>query len=417
MRLFRTGELGSADLEPHQTHHLAVVGCAGVSYPPMDHTRAFWGNVPRKSAVIFLFGVFSTFTTVGFAADIGDIGRTPILRLILMVLISGVFTSIYAAAGVILRREVWKVFIPVFAVHMLLINLLNKLMPSMAQPATMGAAGIAALQSRLSLDGGAIMVAVFLGYSCFLYVSISEARRYFRVHAEMELATEIHHVLVPAINTKIGEFEFYGRSVPSGEVGGDLIDVFQDAQGWIAYVADVSGHGVAPGVVMAMVKSAARMQISSGEKSSQLLERLNSVLLPIKKPDMFATFAYLAWNGGRLEYSLAGHPAILHHHAATNEISDVSFLNMPLGMFDDQDFDSASVQCAARDLFLILTDGLLEVANAKGEEFGLAGVRAVLLAHAASPLYRVFEAILDAARLHGRAADDQSMLLVRRLSA
>jgi hypothetical protein len=382
----------------------------------MAQTRAFWRNVPRKSAVVFLFGVFSTFTTVGFAADIGDMGRTPIARLILMVLISGVFTSVYAAAGVILRGRMWRVFIPVFAVHMLLINLLNKLMPSMAQPATMNAAGIAAVQSRLSLDGGAIILAVFLGYSCFLYVSISEARRYFRVHAEMELAAEIHHVLVPAIDTKIGEFEFYGRSVPSGEVGGDLIDVLQNDHGWVAYVADVSGHGVAPGVVMAMVKSAARMQLSSGEKSAKLLARLNSVLLPIKKPDMFATFAYLAWNGERLEYSLAGHPAILHYHAATNEISDVSCLNMPLGMFES-DFDSASVECAPHDLFLILTDGLLEVTNPKGEEFTLTGIKPVMLAHASDPLNRIFDAILDAARLHGHAADDQSMLLVRRLTA
>ena len=214
----------------------------------------------------------------------------------------------------------------------------------------------------------------------------------------MELAAEIHHVLVPAIDTKIGEFEFYGRSVPSGEVGGDLIDVFQNDHGWIAYVADVSGHGVAPGVVMAMVKSAARMQLSSGEKSAKLLARLNSVLLPIKKPDMFATFAYLAWNGERLEYSLAGHPAILHYHAATNEISDVSCLNMPLGMFES-DFDSASVECAPHDLFLILTDGLLEVTNPKGEEFTLTGIKPVMLAHASDPLNRIFDAILDAARL------------------
>jgi Stage II sporulation protein E (SpoIIE) len=382
----------------------------------MAQNRAFWRNVPRKSAVVFLFGVFSTFTTVGFAADIGEMGRTPIARLILMVLISGVFTSVYAAAGVILRGRMWKVFIPVFAVHMLLINLLNKLMPSMAQPSTMDATTRAAVQSRLSFDGGAIILAVFLGYSCFLYVSISEARRYFRVHAEMELAAEIHHVLVPAIDTKIGEFEFYGRSVPSGEVGGDLIDVFQNDHGWIAYVADVSGHGVAPGVVMAMVKSAARMQLSSGEKSAMLLARLNSVLLPIKKPDMFATFAYLAWNGERLEYSLAGHPAILHYHAATNEISDVSCLNMPLGMFES-DFDSASVECAPHDLFLILTDGLLEVTNPKGEEFTLTGIKPVMLAHASDPLNAIFDVILDAARLHGHAVDDQSMLLVRRLTA
>ncbi len=370
-------------------------------------------NFPRKSIVIFLLGVFFTFSTIAFAADIGDMGREPILRLILMVLISGVFTSAYAAAGVILRRQVWKVFILAFVVHMLLVNLLTRLMPATAQPATMTAAEIAELQSRLSLDGGAIIIAIALGYSCFVYVFISEARRYFRVHAELELAAEIHHILVPPIDTKIAKFEFYGRSVPSGEVGGDLIDVFQNERGWIAYVADVSGHGVAPGVVMAMVKSAARMQLSSGERSAELLARLNSVLLPIKKPDTFATFAYLAWDGERLEYSLAGHPAILHYRAATREISDIACLNMPLGMFDQQSFDTASVQCAPNDLFLILTDGLLEVTNAKGEEFTLAGVRPLIFAHATEPLNAIFQSVLDAANRHGHAADDQSMLLVR----
>jgi hypothetical protein len=171
------------------------------------------------------------------------------------------------------------------------------------------------------------------GYTCFAYVSIAEGRRYFRVHAEMALAAEIHRVLVPTIDIKSDGFEFYGRSLPSGEVGGDLVDVFQTDRGWIAYIADVSGHGVAPGVVMGMVKSAARMQLSSTEESAALLEHLNSVLIPIKKPEMFVTFAYLAWNGERLQYSLAGHPPILHYHALTREISELACSNLPLGMF------------------------------------------------------------------------------------
>jgi hypothetical protein len=380
----------------------------------MNPTLSFWKTFPRKSTFVFLVGVFFTFSTVGIASDLEEMGRQPALRYILMVLISGVFTAIYAAAGLVFRKKMWKAFFPIFAVHMLLINLLHYWLPSFPPLVVMNAADVADLQSRLTFDARCLLIAIALGYSCFVYVFVSEGRRYFRVHAEMELAAEIHHILVPPIDTKIGEFEFYGRSVPSGEVGGDLIDVFQNNSGWIAYVADVSGHGVAPGVVMAMVKSAARMQISSGEKSSELLGRLNSVLLPIKKPDMFATFAYLAWNGERLGYSLAGHPAILHYHAATNKISDVSCLNMPLGMFDQPDFDSASVECAPHDLFLILTDGLLEVANAEGEEFSLAGIRPVLLANAPSPLSAICDALLNAARLHGHAADDQSMLLVRR---
>jgi sigma-B regulation protein RsbU (phosphoserine phosphatase) len=227
------------------------------------------------------------------------------------------------------------------------------------------------------------------------------------------LATEIHHVLVPTIDSKTSDFDFYGRSLPSGEVGGDLIDVFQSDREWIAYIADVSGHGVAPGVVMGMVKSAARMQLTSSEKSAVLLEHLNSVLIPIKKPEMFVTFAYLAWNGERLEYSLAGHPPILHYHAATKEISEVSCSNLPLGMFGGQEFVSGSVQCAPDDLFLLLTDGLLEVTNVKGEEFGLAGVKAVMSAHASNPPSAILLALLDATNRHGHATDDQSLLLVR----
>jgi Stage II sporulation protein E (SpoIIE) len=134
-------------------------------------------------------------------------------------------------------------------------DILANTYPSPPQPTQMDAATIARLQSRLSLDGSAIILVVVLGYACLTYVSVSESRRYARALAEIELATEIHGVLVPPIDFKIGGFEFLGRSVPSGEVGGDLIDVATSQDDWVAYLADVSGHGVAPGLVMGMVKS------------------------------------------------------------------------------------------------------------------------------------------------------------------
>jgi sigma-B regulation protein RsbU (phosphoserine phosphatase) len=303
--------------------------------------------------------------------------------------------------------------VPIFIVQNVAMGLLGTFLPASPQPVEIGAAEIARLHERLNLSGFANILAMMLGYGCFLFVSITEGRRYFRVHAELELATEIHHVLVPSIAARIGDFEFYGRSLPSSEVGGDLIDLFQDGQGWIAYIADVSGHGVAPGVVMGMVKSAARMRLSSSKTEAGLLESLNSVLYPITKPEMFVTFAYLAWNGERLEYSLAGHPAILHYHATTKEISEVACSNLPLGMFDGQPFVNGTVGCAPDDLFLLLTDGLIEVADKQGKEFGLEGVKAVIAAHASRPIEVVAQALLDGAAAHGHAADDQSLLLAR----
>jgi hypothetical protein len=246
--------------------------------------------------ILFMAGVFFIFSIIGFANDIMGMGRQPTLRFVLNVVQFGLFAVVYAIAGFALRKQSWKVILPVFVAQQVVMNTLANWIRDLSMPAQMSAAEIGRLQSRLTFDGAAIIIAVGIGYACFVYVSITEARRYFRAHAEMALAAEIHHVLVPDIDMRIGEFEFYGQSVPSGDVGGDLIDVFQGERGWIAYIADVSGHGVAPGVVMAMVKSAARMQLSSAEKSGGLLERLNSVLYPIKKPDMFATLAYLSLN-------------------------------------------------------------------------------------------------------------------------
>jgi serine phosphatase RsbU (regulator of sigma subunit) len=109
----------------------------------------------------------------------------------------------------------------------------------------------------------------------------------------------------------------------------------------------------------------------------------------------------------------AGHPAILHYHATSKEISEVTCSNLPLGMFDAQQFVTGSLECGRDDLFLFFTDGLLEIADAKGEEFGLAGVKAVMSAQAGAPVSAIFQGILDASKRHGRATDDQSLLLVR----
>ena len=259
----------------------------------MYRDKTFWRTIPWQSIALFLLGVFFIFTIIAFASDIFEMGRMPLARFVWSVLLSGTVAVCYATAGFTMGKGMWKVFAPLMILHVAVMSWLSQLYPHQPMPTQMGIAEITRLQSRLTFDGVACVIVMALGYACFVYVSIAESRRYFRVHSEMGLAAEIHRALVPMISTKIGGFEFYGRSVPSGEVGGDLVDVFENSRGWVAYVADVSGHGVAPGVLMAMVKSAARMQLSSSEKSVAFLERLNSVLYPIKKQEMFATVAYL----------------------------------------------------------------------------------------------------------------------------
>ena len=381
----------------------------------MGTSRPFLRSIPRKSLAVFLLGVFCIFSTFGIASDILDMGREPVLHYVLGVLLAGLFSIIYALCGFILRKDFWKAFLPIFAVHFALMNVLGGALPTAPRLLQMDASEIARLHTRLTFDALAVVAAMALGYAFFLFVFITEGRRYFRVHAEMALAAEIHHVIVPGIEMKLGEFEFYGRSVPSSEVGGDLIDVAGSEENWVAYLADVSGHGVAPGVVMGMVKSAARMMLSSGDDSRHLMTRLNEVLFPLKKPDMFATFCFVAKCGDGLRVGLAGHPAILKFSAKTGEITLLEGPNMPLGILPAGDFATSEIQTERGEMFALYTDGLLEAANAAGEEFGIKRLQAELQKHAKEPLDGIYKALQESVARHGTQFDDQSLLLIRRM--
>jgi hypothetical protein len=382
----------------------------------MAISKYSWKTLPPGSFILFLLGVFFLFVTFGFAGDIREMGREPVLRFALTLLISGLFPAAYALTGFALRKDSWKAFLPLFAVHFFLLNELPRLLPGPPQLAQIDASELLRVRERFSFDGLAIMLGIGLGYLCFLYVTITQGRRYFRAHAEIELATEIHRVLVPPIETQLGGYEFFGHSSPSGEVGGDLIDLAGSDEHWVAYLADVAGHGVAPGLVMGMVKSAARMLLSSGDDTAHLLPRLNEVIYPLKKPDMFVTFCFLARHGDGLRVGLAGHPAILHFSASSSTVTQLECPNMPLGILPSGDFASSEIQAQPGDVFALYTDGLLEPANAAGEEFGMARMQAELQKHGNEPLAAISQSIQESVARHGTQFDDQSLLLVRKLS-
>ncbi|HEY6465526.1 MAG TPA: SpoIIE family protein phosphatase, partial [Candidatus Acidoferrales bacterium] len=61
----------------------------------------------------------------------------------------------------------------------------------------------------------------------------------------------------------------------------------------------------------------------------------------------------------------------------------------------------------------ILTDGIVEAANERGEEFGLERVEKLVIAHAAEPPANIWESIRSAVSAHGPQQDDQSALILR----
>jgi sigma-B regulation protein RsbU (phosphoserine phosphatase) len=247
-----------------------------------------------------------------------------------------------------------------------------------------------------------------------------EGNRYVRMHTEMALAAEIHRTLVPSVGVRVGPHETHGLSSAAGEVGGDLVDIVVEEGRFLAYVADVSGHGVPAAVLMGMVKSAVRMHAAVPGTPDALLTDLNRVLRPLRRPSMFVTFAAFRGNGeGGLEYTLAGHLPVLHVRAVgvagAASVDEVAFSQVAIGMVEGFPFTWRRISTVPGDVLAIVTDGLTEVFDGRDNEMGLEGVKQVLAAGAGAPLPELAGRILGAARRHGPQLDDQTILLVRHL--
>jgi serine phosphatase RsbU (regulator of sigma subunit) len=251
-----------------------------------------------------------------------------------------------------------------------------------------------------------------LGYWLFIGLFFREGARYFRAHNEIAMAAEIHRALVPPIHKIIRSFEIYGVSVPSGEVGGDLVDVAGDGESWTGYVADVSGHGVSAGLLMAMFKTAVRTGVK-GASTTDLLAEVHRALYPLKTPNMFATVGLLQWNGRIFNLALAGHVPLLHYVQSYGEVKEYPALDLPLGILPHQTFHSTEMVCQTGDIFVLLTDGLTEVFDRSGREMGIAPLKEALARSASQELPELFSSMRAAALNFGKQDDDQTMLIVR----
>jgi serine phosphatase RsbU (regulator of sigma subunit) len=355
--------------------------------------------------ICFYAAVFSLFASVGVLVLLTSTTYLPPLQIFLNIVITGGFAIAYAAVSI--WQRYW--LIPVLVIFE---GVLFAVLGVHYQARSQLIAPDSPLHGQLEILGVIGIVSVLLGYVLFVVFFARQGARYFRAHNEIAMAAEIHRTLVPPIHKTIASFEVYGISVPSGEVGGDLVDVAEDGQSWTGYVADVSGHGVSAGLLMAMFKTAVRTRakdISSGE----LLAEVHRALYPLKTPNMFATVAVLQWTGRVFNLSIAGHLPLLHYLHSCGEVREYPALDLPLGVLPEQTFGSTEVVCQTGDILLLLTDGLTEVFDKNGRELGIERVKDVFRRSATNALPELSTSVREAALSFGKQNDDQTMLIIR----
>lgn len=379
--------------------------------------QAFWDELPLTAYLTFAAAVAVTFASIGFLVDLTSL-KLPFSNALYGAGLGGLSAGIFFFA--MTRGFRW---IPAAIAFQLAMTWFLK---GPARRAPWAAFEGLPLDQRLRYDMLGALLCIILGYTGFVLFIGREGRRWISVHAEMRLAREIHQTLVPRIERTLGRFEFFGLSLPSGQVGGDLVDLVVLPDGrWIGYVADVTGHGVSSGLLMGMVKSAVRMRINDWPPLAVLITELNRLIHDQTPPHMFVTFAALRGSGGddgTLEFTLCGHPPILRARpvmdaagavGAAASVEAIAASHVPLGITPEWPFDGAAIRCEPGDVLAVVTDGLFEVFDANDRDFGLDGIKAGLAALADRPLSEIADRVLAEVRAFGRQLDDQTMLLVR----
>jgi hypothetical protein len=366
---------------------------------------AYWQALPMRSMGRLLAPAFILSCGFGFAPDLLLLNYQPLARGFFWPVYSGTLTTVTLAARIKRLR-----LVPVL-ILMTLAGLWLGVRISFHSPAP---PDVEALKRRVVFDAIGILVGTVLGYRLLVDFIRTEGVATVRMQTELALAHGIQATLVPTLSLRVDRFEVYGKSIPSTEMGGDLIDAVASDGTLLAYVADISGHGLAAGQLMGMLKTAIRVSLQFRQEPVAVLESADRVLPAVKEANMYATLALLYFDGSsEVEYSLAGHPPILHYRAATGGIARLAMEQFPLGLIPGGRYTSQRVTYSPQDLFLMMTDGISEVPNASDEEFGLDRLELLLRNNAGQPLRQLWELIMGEVERHGVQQDDQTLLLLR----
>jgi hypothetical protein len=365
-------------------------------------------NMPASSVTIFLAAVFCSFATIGLVSDISGMGEQSPIRFALGVALSGGFAMAYAYSGITLRRQFWKAFLPLFATHMVLMNLVTHRFPDARQPAEMGAAEINRLQHRLNLDSIATAIAMSLSYTGFLIVFIRESRRHIRLQTEkttldgeMEAARAVQQMILPENRETFPGYRVDSAYAPAQQVGGDFFQILPDGDGgMLVVVGDVAGKGLPAALLVSMLVGSIRTAAEDTIEPMDVLRKLNDRLAGRTCGGFSTAIAAHIARQGLVRIANAGH---LPPYVDGREIELAGAL--PLGITDNGQYQATSFELAPGSRLTFYTDGVVEARNQQGELFGFDRGREISTEAAA--------AIVEAAIKFGQS-DDITVVTIER---
>jgi len=243
-----------------------------------------------------------------------------------------------------------------------------------------------------------------------------------RLRQEIRIAREIQQKLFPAAPLPVGGFDISGVACPAEATGGDYFDYLPLRDGSLAVViADVSGHGFGPALVMAETRAYLRAFLATHSDIGEIVSLLNRALASDVPDDRFATLLLVRIDPAArtLTYVSAGHPTGYVFDAAGAVKALLPSTAMPLAVLPDGDFPSAPpLALEAGDIVLLLTDGILEAHYKDGPLFGATRLLDIVRTHRRRLAREIAAEVYEAVRtfVGGRGQlDDMTAVVIKAL--
>jgi phosphoserine phosphatase RsbU/P len=237
---------------------------------------------------------------------------------------------------------------------------------------------------------------------------------------ELDLARKVQEQMIPKTTPDVPGLEAAGWTRPASMNGGDCFDLWKLPDGRLGiFLADASGHGIAPALVVMQARTLVRTLSETDPDPGSLLMRVNARLADDMVPGRFVTafLGFLAPDTGRLDWFSAGHSPVLVRPRCDDPIADLLPTAPPLGILPDLSPDPASpIQLAPGGWLAVISDGLSEAFDPAGELFGIERLIETLQQTDCHPETTL--ALLRAAMLKWQGKeepiDDQTAVVVRR---
>lgn len=244
---------------------------------------------------------------------------------------------------------------------------------------------------------------------------INQRLRVDRYASIIEEAKHIQQSILPSRSPKFVGFDICGRTVPAEQVSGDYYDYIPVSHDSIGIaIADATGHGLPAALMVRDVHMGLRMGTDRDFKIVRTVQKLNEIIHRSRLTTKFVSLFYGELeSSGTFIYTNAGHTPALHfHRRSTDELRHGGAV---LGPTPDATYTRGYVQIEPGDLLCLYSDGIVEAADAKGEEFGTERLKRLVRRHRDESAESICDTVLDRAGRWGvTEPDDRTIVIVKR---